>query len=72
MKKNMGNLDRVTRVTLAAIMGIMFWAGIVPGSVITVSGIITLALIVTGAAGFCPLYAPFKFNTLKYNLPTIK
>lgn len=65
MKTNMGALDRILRLVVAAVIGYLYWKG-------TISGAVGLALVVlaaifalTSVIGFCPLYAPFKFSTKK-------
>lgn len=59
MKKNVGNTDRVLRVTAGVIillLGVFFqsWWGLL--------GIIP---VVTGLVRFCPLYLPFGISTVK-------
>jgi hypothetical protein len=65
MNRNMSNLDRIIRVVAAAIFAYLYFGGIVSGAL----GIILLVLggvfLLTSLVGFCPLYAPFKFSTLK-------
>lgn len=63
MKKNMGSVDRIVRVVLAAILAILFFTKVVTGTI----GIILLALaaifLLTSVISFCPLYAPFGIST---------
>ena len=63
MKKNMGNADRIIRIVIAAVLGILFYQGIIAGT----PGIVLLVLagvfVVTGFVGFCPLYAPFGLSS---------
>jgi len=65
MKQNMGNTDRVIRVLVAAVIGVLYFTGAIGGTL----GIILLALaaifLVTSAFSFCPLYLPFKLSTKK-------
>ena len=65
MKRNMSNLDRIIRVTLAAVFAYLYFSGIVTG----VFGIILLILggvfLLTSLFAFCPLYVPFNFSTQK-------
>lgn len=58
MKSNVGGIDRVLRIgaglvliglTLAGTIGVWGWIGVVP--------------LVTGLAGFCPLYPLLGFST---------
>jgi hypothetical protein len=63
MKANMGSLDRIIRLVLAVIFAIIFFTETVSGT----WGIVLLTLAVvftlTSFVSFCPLYAPFGFNT---------
>ncbi len=65
MKKNMGTVDRIIRVTLAVIVAILYFTGQISGIAAIVLGIFALIFIVTSAIGFCPLYVPFKLSTIK-------
>ena len=70
MTKNMGSIDRIIRVAVAAIIIILYWAGIISGMVAVILGVLALVFIATSFIGFCPLYLPLKISTTKYNLPT--
>jgi len=63
MKKNMGSADRIIRVLLAIVVGVLYFTGTISGTV----GIILLVLagvfVVTSLISFCPLYAPFGLRT---------
>lgn len=63
MKKNMGSADRIIRIIIAAIIGVLYFKGIVSGTL----GIILLVLagvfVLTSFISFCPLYAPFGISS---------
>ncbi|MEN9998287.1 MAG: hypothetical protein RI922_1277 [Bacteroidota bacterium] len=65
MKKNMGGADRVIRVIMAAIVAVLYFTKVIPGTL----GIVLLALagifVLTSLVSFCPLYLPFGINTCK-------
>jgi len=65
MKKNMGGADRVIRVIIAALIAVLYFTKVIPGTL----GIVLLALagifVLTSLISFCPLYAPFGINTCK-------
>ena len=63
MKKNMGTIDRVIRVALALLIGVLYLAGAISGVAAIILGIIAIAFLITGIAGFCPAYVPFKITT---------
>ena len=64
MKSNESNTDRIIRAVAGVILLYLGFAvlGGVLAIVVDVLGVILLA---TAAIGFCPLYAMFKFSTLK-------
>jgi len=63
MKKNVGNIDRVVRLLLAAVFIALFALGKVEGTL----GIVLVALggvfALTAFVGFCPLYTLFRLST---------
>ncbi|MBN1850515.1 MAG: DUF2892 domain-containing protein [Deltaproteobacteria bacterium] len=69
MKKNMGTIDRVIRVALAILIGILYLAGVISGVAAVILGIIAVIFLITGFVGFCPAYVPFKISTRAKNGP---
>lgn len=63
MKNNMGLTDRIARVIIAAIIGILYFSGILSGTLGIVLMVIAGVFVLTSLMGFCPLYAPFGLNT---------
>ncbi len=63
MKKNMGIADRIIRLIVAALIAVLYFSGIVPGTVGLVLVILAGVFTLTGIAGFCPLYILFGINT---------
>lgn len=63
MKKNMGKTDRILRVTIAAIFAILYFTETITGTFGLILLILAAVFTLTGAVGFCPLYAPFGLNT---------
>lgn len=67
MKKNMGTADRVIRIIVSAIVGVLYFQEIITGTL----GIILLVLagvfVLTSIISFCPLYAPFGIKTCSIN-----
>lgn len=63
MKANMGTADRTIRVIIAAVVAILYFTGVIPGTL----GIVLMALagvfVLTSLVSFCPLYAPFGIST---------
>jgi hypothetical protein len=63
MKTNMGSLDRIIRILLAAVMSVLYFTNSITG----VLGIVLLAMsavfVLTSLVGFCPLYTLVGFST---------
>ena len=56
MKKNMGSTDKVIRILIALIIGVLYYTGIISG---------TTAIVLTSLISFCPLYLPLGISTCK-------
>jgi hypothetical protein len=65
MKKNMGSADKTIRVFIAAIVALLYFTGVITGTLAIILMILALVFIVTSLIGFCPLYPLFGINTNK-------
>ncbi len=65
MKKNMGLIDRVVRVFIAAGIGAGLYTGFFTGTVAIVLAILGGVFLITSTLSLCPLYLPFKISTIK-------
>ncbi|WKK76739.2 DUF2892 domain-containing protein [Marivirga salinae] len=63
MKKNMGSADRIIRVIIAAVIGVLYFTGIISGTVGIVLLVLAGVFVLTSLISFCPLYAPFGIST---------
>ena len=67
MKNNMGSVDRIIRLIVAAIFAFLYFTDRVTGSLgivlLVLAGVFTL----TSLINFCPLYTVFGINTKKTN-----
>lgn len=63
MKKNMGKVDRIVRVSLAVLIVILMVTGAIEGTLLIVLGIVAAIFLLTSTVSFCPLYAPFRIST---------
>jgi len=63
MKKNMGNADRIIRVIIAAVIGVLYFSGVIPGTLGIVLLVLAGIFVLTSLVSFCPLYAPFGLRT---------
>lgn len=65
MKHNMGNIDRISRVIIAAIIAVLYFTNTITGTfgyvLLAVGGIFLL----TSQVGSCPLYSLFWIKTCR-------
>jgi hypothetical protein len=65
MKKNMGSTDKIIRILVAVIIGLLYYTKTIDGTTALILGAFALIFIITSFISFCPLYMPFGFNTCK-------
>ena len=65
MKTNMGGIDRIVRLIIALIIGYLYYAGQISGTLGIVLLVFAAVFFLTSLVGFCPLYTLFGFNTCK-------
>ena len=63
MKLNMGNTDRIIRVVVAIVLGVLYFTGQVTGTIGIVALVLAAVFILTSLVGTCPLYLPFGIRT---------
>lgn len=65
MNKNMGTIDRIFRIAIATVVGVLFFKGVITGWLAIVLGIVAIAFLLTGLVSTCPIYLPFGLSTRK-------
>lgn len=65
MKANMGNVDRVLRAIIAAVIAILFFTKVIAGTLGIVLMVLGAVFLLTSFISFCPLYLPFGISTRK-------
>ncbi len=63
-KQNIGTVDRAVRIALGIVLAAIGML-VLKGTAGTVVSVVALIPLITGVVGFCPLYVPFKFSTVK-------
>lgn len=63
MKKNMGSIDKIIRILIAVIIGVLVFANVVTGTLGIVLLILAAVFIITSLVSFCPLYTLIGLNT---------
>lgn len=59
----MGSADRIIRIIIAAIVGILYFTGTISGTLGLILLILAGIFVLTSLISFCPLYAPFGIRT---------
>jgi hypothetical protein len=65
MKKNMSVADRVIRVIFAVVIGILYFAHQITGTVAAILGVIAVIFLGTSSVGVCLVYKVLGISTLK-------
>ena len=63
MTKNLGTIDRIVRFLFAAAVAVLYFTGVISGTLAIILGVLAAIFLVTSLIGFCPLYVPFKLST---------
>lgn len=63
MKPNMGTLDRLLRVVVAAAIVYLYFDHTISGAVGITLLVLAGVFVLTSAVSFCPLYKPFGIST---------
>lgn len=67
MKKNMGNLDKGIRISIAIALAVLYFMGILSGTWGIVAVVVAIVFLLTSLVSFCPLYTLFGLKTCKSN-----
>ena len=65
MKKNIGTIDKLIRLVIAAVFVILYFMGIVSGTLGIVLLVLAGVFVVTSLISFCPLYTVLGLNSGK-------
>lgn len=57
MKLNESNVDRIIRVLAGVVLLYLGFGGTLSGTLAVVADVLGVVMLLTGAVGFCPLYA---------------
>ena len=65
MKQNIGIIDRIIRVLFAISIFVLFLTDVISGTLGIILLVIAGSLVLTSFFRFCPLYIPFRINTIR-------
>jgi hypothetical protein len=63
MKANMGSIDRIIRVIIAAVIAGLYFFNVISGVVAIILLSLAGVFVLTSAISFCPLYTLVGLNT---------
>jgi len=63
MKKNMGMADRIIRTVIAVVIGVLYFTGVIGGTLALILGIVAVIFLLTSIVSWCPAYLPFGIST---------
>ena len=63
MKRNMGVVDRIIRISLAVLVAVLYFTNQLSAVAAVILGILAVVFVLTSIIGFCPLYLPFGIST---------
>lgn len=63
----MGNTDKLIRVLISAVIGMLYFTNQIEGTVAYVLLAFAGIFLLTSVISFCPLYLPFGISTKKKN-----
>ena len=65
MKKNLGQADRVIRALLAAVFAVLYFTGILEGTIGITLVVVAGVFLLTSFISFCPIYFLLGINSLR-------
>lgn len=65
MKGNMGLVDRILRIIIAVVLGVLYFAKIITSTLGVILLVIALIFLLTGIFGYCLLYSIIGVSTKK-------
>ncbi len=65
VKKNIGQIDRISRLSLAVVAAVLFFTKQITGTAAIVLGIFAVLWVLTSFISFSPVYFFFKISTKK-------
>ena len=63
MKKNMGTVDRILRILIAAIIAVLYFTHVISGNTAMILLALAAIFLLTSFISVCPLYLPFGIST---------
>lgn len=61
----MGSADRIIRILIAVVIGVLYFTNVITGMLATILLIAGVVFLLTSFVSFCPLYLPLGLSTKK-------
>ena len=65
MNKHMVTIDKLLRVFIAAVIGVIYFMGLINGTTAIILLVLAGVFLLTSLISTCPLYLPFGISTIK-------
>ena len=65
MKANVGTIDKIIRITLAALVAILYFTNVISGTIGIILLVLAGVLVLTSLVSFCPIWAIIGVSTCK-------
>lgn len=65
MKKNVGSTDKIIRILIAILIGVLYYNETITGTTAIILLVFAIIFLITSFISFCPLYVPFGISTSK-------
>ena len=72
MKANIHDIDKVARMILAMVLAVLYFTGVISGTVAIILALIAAFLVVTVFINFCPIYHFLGISTKKKTIQSQK
>ncbi|MBL7848880.1 MAG: DUF2892 domain-containing protein [Cyclobacteriaceae bacterium] len=63
MKPNMGTIDRIVRIAAAIVVAVLYFQGVISGTLAIILLVVAGIFIATSLVSFCPLYTLIGLST---------
>ena len=64
MKKNLNQIDRLARIIVSILVGVLFVSGVIKGTFATVLILMALVWVLTSCFSYCPMYRVLGLTTV--------
>jgi hypothetical protein len=65
MKKNVGTIDRIIRILIAVVVVVLYFTGVVTGTLAIILLVLSAVFVITSLLSFCPIWKVLGLSTRK-------